>query len=96
MATVNLTWTPGSGGGAVASYTIYRRDITTDVAITLGTADATMSGIAHTGSGQHTHADPDSLTAGPYSYSIYAINAAGESPVGVATDGPSCANVTVV
>lgn len=94
MATVNLTWQPGSGGGAVTNFHIYRLDnSTTDVAATVKSgaswSDLTVSPTAT------SFADPTNLSAGDYAYAIYASNAAGESTYGVPSDGGECANVTI-
>jgi cellulose 1,4-beta-cellobiosidase len=64
---ITLAWTPGTGGGAVASYTVKR-------STTSGTESTLQTGVTTT-----TFADTTGVAGTKYFYVVTAVNAFGES-----------------
>tara|TARA_B100001094_G_scaffold127565_2_gene123544 strand:- start:12854 stop:13174 length:321 start_codon:yes stop_codon:yes gene_type:complete len=103
--TVNLRWTPGSGGGTVTGYAIYRKtggsaaDLENDVVndTTLKDGIDNLSDFVADGS-DWTYADTGLAPATTYSYVVKAKNSTGFSAAATASDsnGGTVATVTTV
>ena len=103
--TINLSWTPGAGGGTVQGYKIWRlaggdeNDTEAQVMAGQQLEDGNNNlGNAEFGTNgsQITYADSNALVAGEtYSYVLQASNTSGDSASATATDGGTATVATV-